>query len=91
MHCNGRNAGPPFPPQVAPASRQPTGWARREADRLLQTILKAGEPEGRDAAGRLVIRFAVGRHDFERADGVRHHPRRGAARKSFDRERIAAE
>jgi hypothetical protein len=37
-----------------------------EADRLLQTILEAGDVVGRDPAGRVVIQLAVPRRDFER-------------------------
>ena len=37
-----------------------------EAGRLLRTILEAGDIVGRDAAGRMVIKLAVERADFER-------------------------
>jgi hypothetical protein len=37
-----------------------------EADRLLQTILEAGDLVGRGAAGRMVIQLAAERADFER-------------------------
>jgi hypothetical protein len=40
--------------------------AMSEAERLLQTILEAGDIVGRDAAGRMVIQIAVERADFER-------------------------
>jgi hypothetical protein len=42
------------------------GRAMSEAERLLQTILEAGDIVGRDAAGRMVIQLAVKRADFER-------------------------
>jgi hypothetical protein len=38
----------------------------READRLLQTILEAGDLVGRDDAGRMVIQLAVEPCDFDR-------------------------
>ena len=37
-----------------------------EADRLLHTILEAGDVVGRDAAERMVIQLAIERRDFER-------------------------
>jgi hypothetical protein len=37
-----------------------------EAERLLQTILEAGDIVGRDPAGRMVIQLAVERRDFDR-------------------------
>jgi hypothetical protein len=45
---------------------QQTAQTMREADRLLQTILEAGDLVGRDTAGRMVIQLAVQPRDFDR-------------------------
>jgi hypothetical protein len=52
--------------KVSAWRNQQTAQAVSEADRLLQTILEAGDLVGRDDAGRMVIQLAVEPRDFDR-------------------------
>jgi hypothetical protein len=52
--------------KVAAWRNQQAAQPMREADRLLQTILEAGDLVGRDAAGRMVIQLALEPRDFHR-------------------------
>jgi hypothetical protein len=57
--------------KVAAWRNQQAAQPMREADRLLQTILEAGDLVGRDAAGRMVIPARPWAARLPSANGVR--------------------